>query len=64
MGWRELEKNAAKELCEVTGNKKLRVKNIIRWSTDYRVRFMPILSLPDYSLAFLPKLKLYIVYKV
>lgn len=58
MGWRELEKNAAKELCEVTGNKKLRVKNIVRWSTDYRSA-----AKEGETGVYLPKLKLFIVYK-
>lgn len=58
MGWRELEKNAAKELCKVVGDKKLRPCNIVRWSVDYRSQ-----ARPGELGAYLPDMKLYVVYK-
>lgn len=57
MGMRELEREVVKELQTVTGNPKLRIKDIMEWSTG------DIKPHPGETLVFLPKLRVNVSYK-
>lgn len=54
MGMRELEAAVLAEARIVTGNRKLRMKDIMEWSTG------KIMPRPNEERFFLPKLKVYI----